>query len=252
MSVPKNAKPAVQKQAAMAALVCAKHTRTMLQNDSRLCGTVVSSVSLLFYHPEVKKVQQKRPGSNWLPPYYLLVNKRPCWLSAATAGLSSARFNGAGKFLYKETGRWLLYRFRNLSADLFWSMHSKENLHTRHSQNWILRLRPIATILQGSSPCGYWLRSKSFLFARTDALPGKVAERNPGRSSSDSRGANKIILHREVLLTGDNEALVAVDGVVINKDSGHCSAIGAELGYGSDHRPAGYASGSNESTPNGI
>lgn len=135
MSVTQNAKPAVQTQPAMAALVCAKKIGMMLQNDSRLCGTVVSSVSLLFYNPEAKKVQQKRPGNNWLLLYYLLVNKLKCWLFAATADLFSARGNGAGKFLYKGMGRWLLYRFRNTSAELFWSMHSKENLHTCHSLN---------------------------------------------------------------------------------------------------------------------
>ena len=135
MSVTQNAKPAAQKQPAMAALVCAKKTGMMLQNDSRLCGTVVSSVSLLFYNPEAKKVQQKSLGNNWLLLYYLLVNKLPCWLFAATADLSSVRCNGTGKFLYKGMGRWLLYRFRNISSNRFWSMHSKENLLSCHSLN---------------------------------------------------------------------------------------------------------------------
>lgn len=136
MSVPQNAKPAAQQQAVMAALVCAKKTSMMVPNRLRLCGIVMSSVSLLFYNPEAKAVQQKRPGNNWPRLYYLLVNKRPCRLFAATAALSSARYIEAGKLLCKRMGRWLLCRFRKLSAAVFWRKHSKENLQSCHSLNF--------------------------------------------------------------------------------------------------------------------
>jgi hypothetical protein len=135
MSVTQNAKPAAQKQPAMAALVSAVKTGTLFQNNSRLYGTVMSSFRLLFYHPVVKEVQQKRTGTNRLLLYYLLVNKLKCWLFAATADLFSARGNGSGKFLYLGMDRWLLYRLWNLPTDPFTSMHSKENLHSCHSLN---------------------------------------------------------------------------------------------------------------------
>ena len=115
-------------------------------------------------------------------------------------------------------------------------------------------MRPTATILQGSSQCGYWLRSNFFLFAWTDALPGRVAALNLALSNSGSTGANKIILPGETILTGDNEALVVVDGVVINQDSGRRRATGGEVGYGtgSDNMPAGYGSGSSDSKSKAI
>lgn len=84
-------------------------------------------------------------------------------------------------------------------------------------------------------------------------MSGKVAGLNLVRSNSGSTGANKIILRGEKILTGDNEALVAVDGVVINQDSGR-RTIGGEVsnGTGSHNMPAGYGSGLNESKPKGI
>ena len=115
-------------------------------------------------------------------------------------------------------------------------------------------MRPTATTMQGSSQCGYWLRSNFFLFAWTDALSGKVTGLNLVRSNSGSTGSNKIILRGENNLTGDNEVLVVVDGVVINQGSGRRSAIGGEVSYGtgSDNMPAGYGSGLNDSNPEGI
>lgn len=81
-----------------------------------------------------------------------------------------------------------------------------------------------------------------------------MAGLNLVRSNSGSTGENKIILRGEKILTGDNEALVAVDGVVINQDSGRRRAIGGEVsnGTGSHNMPAGYGSGLNESKPKGI
>jgi len=82
----------------------------------------------------------------------------------------------------------------------------------------------------------------------TDALSGKVAGLNLVRSNSGPVGTNKIILRGENNLTGDNEALIVVDGVVINQGSGRRSAINGEAAYGvsSDNMPADYGSNLND------
>ncbi len=88
----------------------------------------------------------------------------------------------------------------------------------------------------------------------TDALSGKVAGLNLVRSNSGPGGSNKIILRGENNLTGDNEALIVVDGVVINQGSGRRNAIGGEAVYGtsSDNMPADYGSGLNDLNPEDI
>jgi TonB-linked outer membrane protein, SusC/RagA family len=88
----------------------------------------------------------------------------------------------------------------------------------------------------------------------TDALSGKVAGLNLVRSNSGPAGSNKIILRGENNLTGDNEALIVVDGVVINQGSGRRNAIGGEAVYGtgSDNMPADYGSGMNDINPEDI
>ena len=88
----------------------------------------------------------------------------------------------------------------------------------------------------------------------TDALSGKVAGLNLVRSNSGPAGSNKIILRGENNLTGDNEALIVVDGVVINQGSGRRTAIGGEATYGtsSDNMPADYGSGLNDINPEDI
>ena len=88
----------------------------------------------------------------------------------------------------------------------------------------------------------------------TDALSGKVAGLNLVRSNSGPAGSNKIILRGENNLTGDNEALIVVDGVVINQGSGRRNAIGGEAVYGtsSDNMPADYGSGLNDLNPEDI
>ncbi len=88
----------------------------------------------------------------------------------------------------------------------------------------------------------------------TDALSGKVAGLNLVRSNSGPAGSNKIILRGENNLTGDNEALIVVDGVVINQGSGRRNAIGGETAYGtgSDNMPADYGSGINDINPEDI
>lgn len=87
-----------------------------------------------------------------------------------------------------------------------------------------------------------------------DALSGKVAGLNMVRSGSGPTGSNKIILRGENNLTGDNEALIVVDGVVINQGSGRRSAIGGEVvyGIGSDNMPADYGSSLNDLNPEDI
>ncbi len=88
----------------------------------------------------------------------------------------------------------------------------------------------------------------------TDALSGKVAGLNLVRSNGGPTGSNKIILRGENNITGDNEALIVVDGVVINQGSGRRNAISGENAYGtsSDNMPADYGSGLNDINPEDI
>ncbi len=87
-----------------------------------------------------------------------------------------------------------------------------------------------------------------------DALSGKVAGLNMVRSNAGPTGSNKIILRGESNLSGDNEALIVVDGVVINQSSGRRSAVAGESSYGtgSDNMPADYGSGLNDINPEDI
>jgi TonB-linked SusC/RagA family outer membrane protein len=88
----------------------------------------------------------------------------------------------------------------------------------------------------------------------TDALSGKVAGLNLVRSNSGPTGSNKIILRGENNLTGNNEALIVVDGVVINRGSGRRNAVSGETVYGtgSDNMPADYGSSINDINPEDI
>ncbi|MGV3529638.1 MAG: SusC/RagA family TonB-linked outer membrane protein [Flavisolibacter sp.] len=88
----------------------------------------------------------------------------------------------------------------------------------------------------------------------TDALSGKVAGLNLIRSGSGPTGSNKIILRGENNLTGDNEALIVVDGVVVNQGSGRRSSVAGEdiYGTGSDNMPADYGSGVNDINPEDV
>ncbi len=88
----------------------------------------------------------------------------------------------------------------------------------------------------------------------TDALSGKVAGLNLVRSNSGPTGSNKIILRGENNLTGDNEALIVLDGVVINNSSGRRTAVQGETvyGVGSDNMPADYGSSINDINPEDI
>ncbi len=88
----------------------------------------------------------------------------------------------------------------------------------------------------------------------TDALSGKVAGLNLIRSNSGPGGSNKIILRGENNLTGDNEALYVVDGVVINNSSGRRTANASDVTYGvgADNQPADYGSSLNDINPQDI
>lgn len=87
----------------------------------------------------------------------------------------------------------------------------------------------------------------------TDALSGKVAGLNMVRSGSGPISSNKIILRGENNLTGDNEALIVIDGVVMGGNTRR-TANGSEnvYGTGSDNMPADYGSGLNDINPEDI
>lgn len=88
----------------------------------------------------------------------------------------------------------------------------------------------------------------------SDALSGKVAGLNLIRSNSGPIGSNKIILRGENNLTGDNEALIVLDGVVMNNGSGKRTANPGEAVYGtsSDNMPADYGSNIDDLNPEYI
>jgi TonB-linked SusC/RagA family outer membrane protein len=88
----------------------------------------------------------------------------------------------------------------------------------------------------------------------TDALSGKVAGLNLIRSGGGPTASSKIILRGESDITGDNEALIVVDGVVINQGSGRRTGIKGEdvYGVGSDNMPADYGTGLNDINPEDI
>jgi TonB-linked SusC/RagA family outer membrane protein len=88
-----------------------------------------------------------------------------------------------------------------------------------------------------------------------DALSGKVAGLNLIRSGSGPAASSKIILRGENNLTGENEALIVLDGVVINNGSGRRSSnIGTDQVYAtnSDNLPADYGSSVNDINPEDI
>lgn len=88
----------------------------------------------------------------------------------------------------------------------------------------------------------------------TDALSGKVAGLNMVRSNSGPGGSNKIILRGENNLTGTNEALIIIDGVMISESSGSRHSNNGEnvYGTGSDNMPTDYGSNINDINPQDI
>lgn len=85
----------------------------------------------------------------------------------------------------------------------------------------------------------------------TDALSGKVAGVNLVRSGGGPAGSNKIILRGENNLTGDNNALIVVDGIVISSSSGKLNGGGSGA-YLSDDSPTDYGSGLSDINPQDI
>lgn len=86
-----------------------------------------------------------------------------------------------------------------------------------------------------------------------DALSGKVAGLNMIRSNGGPAGSNKIILRGENNLTGENEALMVVDGVVVSSGSGRRTATGGAAAGPSDGvQPTDFGSGINDINPEDI
>ena len=85
----------------------------------------------------------------------------------------------------------------------------------------------------------------------TDALSGKVAGLSLIRSNGGPAGSNKIILRGESNLTGENDALIVVDGVVINHGSGRRTGSGSNA-YLDSESPVDFGSGLNDINPEDI
>jgi TonB-linked SusC/RagA family outer membrane protein len=86
-----------------------------------------------------------------------------------------------------------------------------------------------------------------------DALSGKVAGLNMVRSNGGPTGSNKVILRGENNLTGENEALIVVDGVVVSSGSGRRTATGGSAAApGDGMQPVDFGSGINDINPDDI
>lgn len=86
----------------------------------------------------------------------------------------------------------------------------------------------------------------------TEALSGKVAGLNLVRNSGPA-ASNKIILRGENNLTGDNEALIVIDGVVASSSSRRTAATGGGVyGTSGDIMPADFGSALNDLNPEEI
>lgn len=86
----------------------------------------------------------------------------------------------------------------------------------------------------------------------TESLSGKVAGLNLVRNSGPA-ASNKIILRGENNLTGDNEALIVIDGVVASSSSRRSAATGGGVyGTSGDIMPADFGSALNDLNPEEI
>ena len=74
---------------------------------------------------------------------------------------------------------------------------------------------------------------------------------NQVRSRAGPAGSNKIILRGESNLTGDNQALIVIDGVVINSSSGLSTGSGNDSYLGEDS-PVDFGSALNDINPEDI
>lgn len=84
-----------------------------------------------------------------------------------------------------------------------------------------------------------------------DAMTGKVAGLNLVKSGGGPFGSGDIILRGESSLTGNNNALIVVDGVVISGSSGKLEGTG-NGNYLSADSPVDFGSGLNDINPDDI
>lgn len=85
----------------------------------------------------------------------------------------------------------------------------------------------------------------------SEALSGRVAGVNLVRSGAGPAGSNKIILRGENNLTGNNEALIVIDGVVVSNSSGNQVGTGSGA-YLSGDSPTDFGTGINDINPEDI
>ncbi|MFD1770661.1 SusC/RagA family TonB-linked outer membrane protein [Sphingobacterium suaedae] len=85
----------------------------------------------------------------------------------------------------------------------------------------------------------------------SEALSGRVAGVNLVRSGAGPAGSNKIILRGENNLTGNNEALIVIDGVVVSNSSGNQVGTGHGAYLGGDS-PSDFGTGINDINPEDI
>ncbi len=84
----------------------------------------------------------------------------------------------------------------------------------------------------------------------TDALSGKVAGLNLVKSGGGPAGSSQIILRGETSLTGDNSALIVVDGIVMGGGSAMTGT--GNSNYQSDDSPVDFGSGLADINPDDI
>lgn len=85
----------------------------------------------------------------------------------------------------------------------------------------------------------------------TNALTGKVAGLNLIKSGGGPAGTNRIILRGENSLTGYSDALIVVDGVVINSSSGSMTGTGSSS-YLQAESPVDFGTSLNDINPEDI
>lgn len=84
-----------------------------------------------------------------------------------------------------------------------------------------------------------------------EALSGKVAGLNIASTNAGPGSSASVILRGESNLTGSNEALIVVDGIVINNGSGRLNAT-TDVAAGGDESPIDYGSSLNDLNPEDI
>src|SRR5690606_32085173 len=85
----------------------------------------------------------------------------------------------------------------------------------------------------------------------SEALSGRVAGVNLVRSGGGPAGSNKIILRGENNLTGNIEALIVIDGVMVSHSSGNQVGTGHGAYLGGDS-PSDFGTGINDINPEDI